>query len=291
MINTKSEWLTAEVVANAGLTASAEMIIDRPKDYMGFIILDTVSAYQPGMDWSVSRGHYTDFRFVAGGAPLTQLIMTYDTSIKTMKDLAGKVVDVGRKGASNTPDHLAVLEEYGVLDSVKRIVYTGFGGGKNKMKDGLVDASFIFIEHIYPAEFAKGSLVDEMETRAPIQYIGFDEATLQKLLDAGFGTVPVRIPAFSLDPVTQPNELWALNDPIAVGASADMDEDVVYEVARIIWETPVEEWSKWHRAGANLVGEFKAVNPSPAVWPVHRGAEKYYKEKGITLKSLAEALG
>ena len=65
----------------------------------------------------------------------------------------------------------------------------------------------------------------------------------------------------------------------------------MYEVARIIWETPVEEWAKWHRVGANLVGEFKAVNPSPKVWPIHRGAEKFYKEKGIKIKSLAEALG
>jgi TRAP-type uncharacterized transport system substrate-binding protein len=70
---------------------------------------------------------------------------------------------VGRKGAANTPDHKAILEKYGILGNVK-FVYTGYGGGANKMKDGLVDATFMIFNLIYPDKFSKGGFIEKMET-------------------------------------------------------------------------------------------------------------------------------
>jgi TRAP transporter TAXI family solute receptor len=216
-------------------------------------------------------------------------VATFDPNIKTIKDLAGKTVDVGRKGAANTPDHKAILEKYGILDKVK-FVYTGYGGGANKMKDGLVDATFMIFNLIYPDKFSKGGIIEKMETRGPIYYVGFDRDILLQLREKEFATLPTKVPAGALDPKTQPKALWAYNDPTFFIADERMDPDVVYEVTRVIWETPAEEWAKWNPMGAHMNKQFIPAMPSLTHYKAHPGAKKFYDEQGIQLKDLADLL-
>jgi TRAP transporter TAXI family solute receptor len=287
-INEKSSSLRAEVVSTAGITGNVDLIKENPQKYIGVDSFAHIH-YGPGHAWSEKRGAYTGMRFISNCSSETITVMTYDADIKTIKDLAGKTVDVGRKGGSNTVDHMAVLEKYGVLDKVK-LVYTGYGGGANKLKDGLVDASFLIVDHIYPDKFSKGGFVEKLETRAPIYYVGFDRDILLQLRDKEYAAVPVRIPAGALDPKTQPKELWAMDIPTFFMADERMDADVVYEVTKIIWETPAEEWAKWHPIGGHMNETFKPAMPSVTLRKAHPGAKKFYDEKGVELKDLAELL-
>ncbi len=287
-INGKSDWLRAEVVSTAGVTGNADMIKKEPKKYIGIDSFSHVH-YRPGHAWGEKRGTYTGMRFIANAASETFCIVTYDSKIKMMKDLAGKTVDVGRKGGGNTVDHEAILKAYGVLDKVK-LVYTGYGGGANKLKDGLVDATMLIFDHIYPDKFSKGGLIANLETRGPIYYVGFDRDTLLQLREKEHATVPVRVPAGALDPKTQPQALWANNIALFFMADERMDEDVVYEVTRIIWEIPAEEWAKWHPVGAHMNAKFKPAMPSLKLYKAHPGAKKFYDKHGIELKDLADLL-
>lgn len=287
-INERSTWLRAQAVSTAGLTGDVDIIKEKPKQYIGVSSFSHIH-YRPGHEWAKKRGFYTGERFIANGTPNTQLFVAYDKSIKSVRELAGKTVDVGRKGAANTPDHKAILETYGVLDKVK-LVYTGYGGGAAKLKDGLVDATMLLIDHIYPDKFRKGSFVEKLETRGPIYYIGFDRNKLLALREKEFAIIPVRVPAGALDPKTQPNALWAYDDPTFFMADERMDPDVVYEVTRVIWETPASEWAKWHPTGAHMTKEFKPAMPSLKLYEAHPGAKKFYDERGIALRDMAELL-
>lgn len=287
-INEKSKWLKAEVVSTAGITATSEMIRENPKKYIGISCFDQIH-FRPGHEFGEKRGTYTGDRFIAIGSTMTQCFVTYDPTIKSVKDLAGKTVDVGRKGAANTPDHIAILKAYGVLDQVK-LVYTGYGGGANKMMDGLVDATMMIFDHTYPHKFSKGALVEKLEIKNPLYYVGFDRQTLMDLREKEYATLPVRIPAKVLSPKTQLNDIWAYNDPTYFMADQNMDDDVVYEVTRVIWETPASEWAKWHPIGHHMTDTYKAAVPSLKQTRVHPGAKKYYDEKGIEIKDLAELL-
>jgi len=287
-INTKSSWLHADAVSTAGITGDVDLVKEKPKEYIGIDSFSHIH-YRPGHPWGEKRGTYTGGRFIANGTPNTQCLVTYDSNIKTVKDLAGKIVDVGRQGAANTVDHKAILEKYGVLDKVK-LVYTGYGGGANKLKDGLVDASFMLVNHIYPDKFGKGGYVDNLETRGPIYYVGFDRNVLLELRDKEYATLPVTVPAGALDPKTQPAAFYIYGDPTFYMADKAMDDDVVYEITRIIWETPVEEWEKWHPTGAHMNEAFKQAMPSLTLYQAHPGAKKFYDEHGIELKDLAELL-
>lgn len=287
-INTQSKWLRAEVVSTAGISGNLDLVKEKPKEYIGLSSFSQIHM-RPGHPFGEKRGAYTGERFIAVSTSMTQCIVTYDPKIKTIQDLAGKTVDVGRKGAANTPDHEAILEKYGVLDKVK-FVYTGYGGGADKLRDGLVDATILLFNHTYPRKFSKGGFIERLETRGPIHYVGFDREKLLDLRKKEYATLPVRVPAGSLDPKTQPNDLWAFNDPTFFMADESMDEDVVYEITRIIWETPVEEWAKWHPTGAHMTKEFKPAVPSLELYKAHPGAKKFYDEHGIKVRDLADLL-
>ncbi len=220
---------------------------------------------------------------------MTHAIVTYDATIKSVKDLAGKVVGIGRKGAANAPDHKAILKKYGVLGKVK-LAQGGYGGNANKLKDGKVDATFTILNHIYPLKITKGGLVDKLETKGPIYYIGFDKKTILELRGEGYATVPLWIPGGTLDSKTQPKGFWSYNDPTFYSADKAMDADVVYEVTRIIWETPPEEWAKWHPMGANLSHKFLPGMPSLKLYQPHAGAKKFYDEQGVEIKDLGDLL-
>ena len=285
-INEKSTWLKAEAVSTAGISGNFDMVKTKPQEYIGISSFSQIHN-RPGHAYAKKRGYYTGERFIANASSETQCVVTYDPKIKTMKDLAGKVVDVARKGAANTPDHLAILEAYGILDKVK-LVYTGYSGGADKLRDGLVDASFMLVDHIYPKTFTKGAFVEKLETRGPIYYVGFDRDILDDLRDKEYATAPVYVPAGGLDPKTQPQGLWAYNDATFFIADKDMDPKVVYEVTRIIWEVPASEWGKWHPIAAHMNETFKPAMPSLKHYEPHAGAKKFYDERGIKLVDLAD---
>jgi len=287
-INENSDWLRAETVSTSGCTGNVDMVKEKPKQYIGISSFSHIH-YRPGHKWAEKRGYYTGERFIAGATSMTQLIVTYDPNIKAIQDLAGKIVDVGRKGAANTPDHKAILKKYGILDKVK-LVYTGFGGGANKLQDGLVDASFMLFNHIYPHNYSKGGFIEKLQTRGPIYYLGFDRNVLLELREKEYATLPVRVPAGVLDPKRQPTALWAFSDPTFFMADETMDNDVVYGITRIIWETPAEEWAKWSPMGAHMNKTFKPAMPSLTLYQPHPGAKKFYDEHGIQLKDLADLL-
>src|SRR5680860_812162 len=287
-LNEKSEWITAEAVSTAGITGNVDMAKEKPEEYVAIDSFTHIH-YFPGDPWSEKRGPYEEQRFIANASSMTQAIVTYDPEIKTVADLAGKTVDVGRKGAANTPDMKAILEAYGVLNDVD-LVYTGYGGGAEKLRDGMVDASFMLFDHTYPRDFAKGALTEKLETRGPIYYVGLERDKLLDLRAQKHAIVPVRVPAGALDEETQPEELWAYDDPTFFMADPAMDEDVVYEITRVIWETPAEEWKKWHPTGAHMTEEFKPAMPSLEFYDVHPGAKKFYDEQGVEMRDLAELL-
>lgn len=287
-INDKSSWLRAEVVSTAGITGNVDMIKTKPKEFIAISSFSHIH-YRPGHEWGEKRGVYTGERFISTASSLTHLIVTYDPNIKTIPDLAGKTVDVGRKGAANTADHKAILGKYGIRDKVK-YVYTGFGGGAEKLKDGLVDATVMLFNHTYPATFSKGSFIEKLETRGPIYYVGFYRNILLDLRAKEYATVPVWVPAGALDPKTQPKGLWAYTDPVFFSADKSLDPDVAYEVTRVIWATPASEWVKWHPMGAHMNKDFNAAMPSLELYQPHPGTKKYWDEHGIKPRDLADLL-
>jgi len=197
-------------------------------------------------------------------------------------------VAVSRKGAISYPFDLEVLKEHGVLDKVK-VSAGGFGTKLSNLKDGLVDVAMMPLDHIYPKNFKKGRYITEMEFKGPVYCVTLDPEKLERVLQKmGRLIIPVRVPAGSLGAKNPPNDIWGYSWANFFGADERMDEDIVYEATRIIWETR-GQWKAWHAMGANITEEFIPTYPYDANL-VHPGAKKFYDEKGIKLKDIAKLL-
>jgi len=289
-INKNSDWLRATVVVTPGLTGNIEVMQEKPDEYIAVDCTAVWTAFtQPG-EFSQERGVYDKVRFIANATSQTELWVTLDPDIKTIADFVGKKVDVAREGSTNLRTHLRILQEYGILDKVT-LLYSGYGGGKDYLKDGLADISMLLFDHIYPAGFSKGAFITDLETKGPAYYIGMDRDILLKLAKEGYGVLPVRVPPGALGGNQQPEALWANCDVTFFAADERMDEDIVYEVTRIICET-AGQWDTWHPQGRHMVMPFIAA--IPAIFDesmVHPGTAKYYEENDIKIKLLADLLG
>lgn len=282
-INKKSTWLRATVVATPGLAANDELVRDNPTKYIAMSALSNLVHMPKGAQYK----NYDGMRTISPGSSGTYLFVTYDKNLKTVKDLAGKVVNLGREGSTLLDDHLPILREAGVLEKVKT-VKSGYGTAVTNMKDGLVHVAVVQIDHVYPAGFSKGQFVTDLETRAPVYYVSLDPVAQEKLYLKGDSSMPVRIFPGALDAKTQTGEVWGGNFVPMFGADIKMDADVVYEVTRVLYES-AGEFGVWHVQGQHLTKEFI---PTYLIKPelIHPGALKYYKEKGIQMKDLASLL-
>ena len=262
--------------------------MEKPNEYISIVtpLNSTRMAMEP---WGKPYDYYDKMRYIGVSGSMTWAWVTFDKEIKTPRDLVGKTISVGREAALRTPDEQAILKEWGVLDEV-RLIHGGYGGAMGALKDGLADVACLTFDHIYPAGFSKGPLITNLETKGPIYYIGMDPDMMERLRneESGFETMSVRVPPGALDPKTQPTELWAGAFPTFFGADERMDEDIVYEVTRVLYES-AGKFATWHPQGAHMTEDW-----IPTLGTVkketHLGAQKYYDEHGIEVKYLGDLL-
>jgi len=233
-------------------------------------------------------------RWVAAIAPVTSVWATYDESIKTMQDFAGKKVHIKRKGALDTPDLEDILKAANLYDKVE-LFRGGWGTAKGALKDGLVDVSIMMVDHVLPAAFGKGALIQDLETKGPIHYIPMDPQILRDLTAIKPGEVfpvcshgPVTIFPGALDKTTQPEPLNAAFYTIFWGADEAMSDDIVAEVVRIMMKR-ADQFPAWHFMGGNMSKEFLPTwLYSPDL--MHEGAKKYFEDEGIEVGNFLDLL-
>lgn len=288
-INRGSSWLRATVVATPGLAANMEVALEDPLNYISLADMNFVY-HVAKKDWVGQRyKNYDKTRFIAMANSVTYVWVTFDKKITKGQDFAGKVIAGARKAGTIRVDEDSLLEEWGVANQVKR-VYNSLGERVTALKDGLVDAAPIIVDHIYPATFMKGALLIDLETKGPVQFINTDPQIIDRYCQRQgyYSVLPVKIPPKALNPITQLSELWGYTIPVFFGADERIDKDIIYEVTRIIWES-AGKWTNWHAQGGHMTKEIIPASPV-GLGLVHPGAKKYYDEHGIKVKDLGAML-
>lgn len=284
-INKKSSWLRATAVPTAGYTASYELAMENPTKYL---LTSADLSNLVGLSRDPAYKYYNKMRIMASCISMTYLLVTYDKNIKTYADLAGKRIGIARKGAIIYPWEKDLMKAHGVTNDSK-LIAGGWGTLVNELKDGVIDAAIMAINHIYPCTFGKGTFITELETKGPIYYISFDPAKFKSVMKKlGPMSLLVRIPAGRLDPKTQPNALWAGSYPDFFGADVRMDPKVVYEATKIIWETR-GQWGTWNKMGASINARFIPSYPLSPKY-VSPAAKKFYDDHGIKMRNIADLL-
>ena len=211
---------------------------------------------------------YDTFAAVAGLYDETVQIVTCDSSIKTVADLAGKAVSVGDAGSGVEFNAKQILAAYDLSFDDIKVVNASFGDSADSLKDGKIDAAFVVAG-------APTTAVVDLATVKDISLVQLDEEHIEKLQgDYDFYTETV-IPAGTYTGFDE--DATTVSVRATLIASTEVSEDAVYELLKAMFDNK-DELVAGH-------AKFEFLDLEDAVKgisvPFHAGAIKYYEEQGI----------
>ncbi|MGI9518235.1 MAG: TAXI family TRAP transporter solute-binding subunit [Pirellulaceae bacterium] len=211
-----------------------------------------------------------DIRAIATLAPNVAMFVTRKNSgIETIADLKGKSVVCGPPGAGFEMFIGPILEAHGLSFDDFTKSNEGQSATVDMLADGQADAAFL--GGAVPAP-ALQRLCNEQD----VHFIPFEESAMDDVIEqyAFFWRQTI--------PQDKYSDLESDYNGLNVGsmhliASADMDEETVYTITKILWEN--RESTTLHPAARFNLTEENAVKFTGT--PFHPGAIRYYKEAGI----------
>jgi len=205
-----------------------------------------------------------------------------DSDIYHFSDLAKRPVRIicGPMGSSAYFFNNLILKTYGssIEDLEKRggTVHKVYNQqGVNMMKDRKMD---MVANHtgLY------ASWVMDAATSPGIRFLEFEPEKGKALMEKLFGSVEVVIPKDMYPGIEKDYHTFGYYFPIAV--HKEMPEELAYRITKVIWENLKEVQS----IGAFGKGIRWETCFAGNTIPIHPGAERYYKEKGLTIPPLPD---
>ncbi len=266
-----SSGITVNVVSTDG--SKANILGIKAGNYQLGTVQSDVMAYA----WAGSRSFETegaihDFRVVGGLYAEAVQLVTMNPDIKSVADLKGKSVSIGAAGSGVYFNALDVIGAAGLtLDDITP-QYQSFAESADSLKDGKIDAAFIVAGPPTPA-------ISELFTTNDAYLVPIDGEVAEKLMaDCPYYTVHA-IPAETYKGQTEEVKTVTVKATLIVSASAS--EDDVYKLTAAIFDN-IDAIKSAHAKGEELSLE-NATSGMTA--PFHKGAAKYFAEKGITVEA------
>ena len=197
-----------------------------------------------------------------------QIVTLKESGIKSVYDLKGKRVAVGAPGSGTAVDALQILKAAGIDESNANIEYRNFKEVADGLKDKTIDAGFIVAGVPTAAVSDVAAVRDVMIVEVP------DEIYQKLSLEYKF-YVQYTIPAGTYK--GQDKNVKTVAVLAMLATREDVPEDVVYEVTKAIFEHR-DVLVAAHKRAEDITLETALDGMSI---PLHPGAEKYYREKGL----------
>ena len=192
-----------------------------------------------------------------------------DPKITTVPDLKGKRVCVGPLGSGTEQNALQILEMYGMkfedFSKVERLTATE---SSDYLKDGRIDAAF------YSVGVGAAGLADTAMTVDSV-IVPIDGSNRDALMKKYPFFTKAMVPKGSYKGVDQDVPTVAVMAILVAGA--EMEEAMAYQITKAIFDN-LKDIERAHAKGKELTLETALVGMSI---PLHPGAEKFFKEKGI----------
>ena len=210
-----------------------------------------------------------DLRSVFSMHPETVLLVTRaDTGINSVSDLKGKTVNIGNPGSGQRGNAEDVLRLYGI-DKDNDIDAQGLQQqeASRALVDQKIDAFFYTVGN-------PSAAIEEPANSTQIKIISINDAAIYGFVDERPYYVMTVIPAGTYKGVDEDVETYAVTATVVTSASAS--EEMVYDTVKTVFEN-LDELKATHAA-------FRVLEPKAMLKgltaPLHKGAEKYYKERG-----------
>lgn len=259
----------AKAVTSGASVANAKAIGDG--NAQAAILQNDVAYYAYNGLYMFEGQAIKNIRGVATLYPETvQFIVRADSDIKTLQDLAGKKVAIGAPGSGVAVAAEQVLRAAGVWEAIEK-VNQDFNEASQSLKLGQVDAAVIVSGIPTPS-------VNQIAVQTPVRVLPIPDETLNKLKQQGYiFYVRQVVPKGTYNGVEEDTPTLAVKAMLAV--SADLSEDTVYKMTKILFEN-VDQLRAVHQK-AQLISLETALDGMSI--PLHPGAIKYYEEKGLSV--------
>ncbi len=206
-------------------------------------------------------------------------LATFDPKIKSIKDLVGKRVALGRPPQILwTVEPELILKKGWGLHSKIKIERLGTKPAAQALLDGKIDAAIIGgYANVDSGEFKPSPQTAElMASGRPLYHIPWGKDAVQKTIDAGVGINHLSVPKGAVTGMNAPMD--GFFDAIAWVAYPELNEDTVYKLTKMIIEN-VGKFKDYHALGKLMASGTLAYGWKPE--NIHPGALKAYKEAGL----------
>jgi len=263
--------IDVNVVSTDGSKANIQGI-DAGDYQLGTVQSDVMAYAWMGTNSFAADGKVDSFRVVAGLYAEAVQLITMDPEIKSVSDLAGKSVSIGAPGSGVYFNAIDVLAAAGLTETDIKAQYQSFGDSTEALKDGKIDAAFIVAGAPTPA-------ITELCTTASAYLVPIDGEIADTIMANCPYYTTYAIPAGTYP--GQDTDITTVTVKATLIVSADASEDDVYNLTKAIFDN-IDAIAAENAKGAELSIE-NATSGMTA--PFHKGAAKYFAEKGVTVEA------
>lgn len=216
-----------------------------------------------------------------------QIVTRKEAGIKSIYDLKGKSVIPGDRGSGTAVDAENILKQAGMsFDDFGSLDWLSFAGISQRMQDNQADVGFI-------TAGIPTSSVMELVSSTPVTILSLDDDLIKKITAAHPFYAKVAIPANTYADQSEPVNTVAVMAQWV--CDADVSEELIYTLTKALWEPGFHVLRKKDGqpepapAGAEIMAQAHAKGKdvtldtalSGMAIPLHPGAERYYREKGL----------
>ncbi|MGB7632024.1 MAG: TAXI family TRAP transporter solute-binding subunit [Candidatus Deferrimicrobium sp.] len=259
--------------ASAEVTAASKVNcinVNDGKSDIALVLGDTLSYAYKGDKLGGFAKPLTNLRVIANIYPNTiQIVARKDSGIAKLSDLKGKKVSVGAPGSGTEINARQIFAAAGMsYHDFGRTEYLSFSESADQMKNRAIDVTLISSGMPNPG-------IMDIATSQEITIVPIEGELLKTLdKDTPFFVTTV-IPKGTYK--GQDHDVSSVGIPNFLITRADLDEKTVYEITKAMFEN-LDRLVQAHAAAKGIKLE-NATKGLPV--PLHPGAAKYYREKGL----------
>lgn len=244
-------------------------LIQTGRGELGLALGDSVAAAWEGDEEVGFKQKLEKIRGISALYPnYIQIVASKDSGIKTLADLKGKRVSVGAPRSGTEVNARRLLDAAGMsYADFDRTEYLPFGESVELIKNRQLDAT------LQSVGLGAASIRD-LASSVPITVVEIPQAVVDKVGSPAF--ISATIPAGTYDGQSEDVQTAAIVNILVT--SADVPEELAYQMTKLLHENR-DTMINAHAAakGISLDGALRAM---PV--PLHPGAARYYKEKGVS---------
>ena len=243
------------------------ILLQQGRGELAFTLGDSLKAAWEGDEEAGFKSKLDKLRVLGAIYPnYIQIVATSDSGIKTLADLKGKSLSVGAPKSGTELNSRAILAAAGMTyKNIGKVEYLPFAESVDLMKNRQLNAT------LQSAGLGVASLKD-LSTSTEITVVSVPKAVVDKI---GPPFVPALIPANTYTGQDKDVPTAAVINYLVT--SSAVSDDLAYQMTKLVYES-LPELANSHAAGKEIKLEAAATG-SPV--PLHPGAIRYYKEKGV----------